>query len=382
MSEESGNMFEDRWKSNPIFKIFDKFVDTTYCDLHIGVRYNYVRERVWNIKNLWFTLTNEIVESFAKQILSKERFSILMTGEEVDYWFTHKNARFRLNFYYDNEWLNIAARRIESNYPDLSALWLPEVLNKHFLKQKWLILITWPTGTWKSTTMAWILNFIAESRKCHILTLEDPIEYIISSNNSLIHQREVGRNTKSWVNWIKYALRQDPDVVVVWEMRDLPTIEWVLTLVETWHLVISTLHTIDAVQTITRVINSFPSNQQNRISLQLSMVLEMAISQRLVPRKDGTERYCVREVLINNTAIANLIRTWRIPSIYWVLETQRKAWMTTMDNDMALAVVNDMIDIKDALPLVKDLWTFKQMVLYYQDEKERRELYKSKDKDE
>lgn len=375
-------MLEENSKENPIYKIFDKFVDTTYCDLHIWVRYNYVRERVWNIKNLWFTLRNDIIESFAKQILSKERFWILMSGEEVDYWFTHKDVRFRLNFYNDNEWLNIAARRIESNYPDLEALGLPDVLQKNLLKQKWLILITWPTGTWKSTTMAWILNFIAENRKCHILTLEDPIEYIISSSNSLIHQREVGRNTKSWINWIKYALRQDPDVVVVWEMRDLPTIEWVLTLVETWHLVISTLHTIDAVQTITRVINSFPSNQQNRISLQLSMVLEMAISQRLVPRKDGTERYCVREILINNTAIANLIRTWRIPSIYGVLETQRKAWMTTMDNDMALAVVNDIVDIKDVLPLVKDMASFKQMVLYYQDEKEKRELYKSKNKDE
>ncbi len=375
-------MVEEKWKSNPIFKIFDKFVDTTYCDLHVWVKYNYVRERVWNIKNLWFGLTNDIIEAFAKQILTKDKFSLLLSWEEVDYWFTYKDARFRLNFYYDNEWLNIAARRIESNYPDLGALWLTDILQKNFLKQKGLILITWPTGTWKSTTMAWILKFIADNRKCHILTLEDPIEYIISSSNSLIHQREVGRNTKSWLNWIKYALRQDPDVVVVWEMRDLPTIEWVLTLVETWHLVISTLHTIDAVQTITRIINSFPPNQQNRIALQLSMVLEMVISQRLIPRKDWFERYCVREVLINNTAIANLIRTWRIPWIYGVLETQRKIWMTTMDNDMALAVVNDMVDIKDVLPLVKDMASFKQMVLYYQEEKDRRELYKPKNKDE
>jgi len=161
-----------------------------------------------------------------------------------------------------------------------------------------------------------MIEYINQTRSSHIITLEDPIEFKYKEKKALIHQREIWKHSTSWKDAIKYALRQDPDIIMVWEMRDIETISSVLTLVETWHLVLSTLHTIDAAQTISRIIDVFPPHQQDQIAVQLSTVLDMIISQRLIKRKDWKWRVAAREILVNTQAIANNIRERKIPQIY------------------------------------------------------------------
>lgn len=354
-------------KDSAINNILDILLEGNSSDMHIWTEEIFLRNKIWELEKLEQSLDTENILWFAKHILSSEKFNLLSEWNEVDFGYEYKSNRFRLNFYYDHNWINIAIRKLATKIPELKQLWLPDYLKPYYLKQKWLILVTGPTGSGKSTTLASIVKYINDNKKCHIITLEDPIEYVIKSNKSMIHQREVWNNTKSRMDWIKYALRQDPDVIVVWEMRDLETIEAVLTLVETWHLVISTLHTIDAVQTITRIINSFNEQDESKIAIQLSMALELVISQRLLPLKDWKWKYCSREILINNSAIANLIRLNKIPNIYGIIETQRKIWMTTMDQNLAKVVAKWIISQDDALTVIKNKENFLQMINFYKE---------------
>lgn len=354
-----------------IYKILDYFVKEKSTDLHISWQKAFIRDKIWNLQKLKVQISNEDLINFSKEILTSEKFEILKNWDEVDFWLTYSDSRFRCNFYYDTNWLNIALRKIPLTIPTFDNIWLSNTLTKHYKKKKWLILVTWPTWSWKSTTMASIMKYIADNSKSHIITLEDPIEYIIDSESSLVNQREVWNNTKSWNNGIKYALRQDPDVVMVWEMRDLESIESALTLAETGHLVLSTLHTNDAVQTITRIINSFPANQQEKIAIKLSMTLELVISQRLLPTKDWQGKICAREILINNDAVANIIRKKELHNIYWVMELQTKSWMQTMDNNLAKLVSDNIVSIDEATSMIKDKESFKQLLTFYQEIKNK-----------
>lgn len=337
--------------SNLIIEVIAKW----YSDIHLWYRWNnYIRDNWWKLIRIVTEISDNEILWFAEQTLWRDKFHRLIDWEEVDHWYSFRSTRFRLNFYYWNNGLNIAFRRINEKPHNLSDIWIDKNLHKYFLKERWLILVTWPTWSWKTTTLAAIIKFISEKRKCHIISLEDPIEYIIESKNSLIHQREVWKDTKTWEDWIKYCLRQDPDVVVVWEMRDNKTIESVIKLVDTWHLVLSTLHTINAPQTITRIINSFPPDYQNKICMQLSMVLELVLSQRLVTNKKWDWKVCAREIMINNSAIASLIRTNKITHIRWIMETKRKEWIITMEEVLARLVHKDEIKEQSALTLLED----------------------------
>ncbi|HEX71938.1 MAG TPA: PilT/PilU family type 4a pilus ATPase, partial [Candidatus Hydrogenedentes bacterium] len=217
-----------------------------------------------------------------------------------------------------------------------------------------LILVTGPTGSGKTTTQAAIIDLINNQRACHIITIEDPIEYVHNHKRSIVDQREVGEDTASFARALKFVLRQDPDVILVGEMRDLETIQAALTAAETGHLVLATLHTNDAIQTVDRIIDVFPAEQQQQIRFQLSMCLLAIMSQRLLPKINNSGRILACEILRNNTAIANLIREGKTHQVYSVVETSSKDGMITMDRSVKLLYNAGMISYEDAMATMRN----------------------------
>jgi twitching motility protein PilT len=218
------------------------------------------------------------------------------------------------------------------------------VVREFAMKQQGLLLVTGPTGSGKSTTLAGIIDFINQTQQKHIITLEDPIEYIHTSKQCLVAQREIGIDTLSFSNGLRAALRQDPDVVLVGEMRDLETIRTAITAAETGHLVLGTLHTPDAPQTVDRIIDVFPTEQQRQVRIQLASVLIGVLSQRLIPRSDGRGRAMALEVLVNTPAVANLIRQEKIYQIKSVIQTNRHLGMQTMLSCLKQLIAEGQID--------------------------------------
>jgi twitching motility protein PilT len=229
--------------------------------------------------------------------------------------------------------MGLVARIINDKMPTLEDLSLPEIVSDLLNLKQGLILVTGPTGCGKSTTLAAMINYINSNHRLNIITLEDPIEYLFKPEKSIIIQRQLGSDMLSFASGLKHALRQDPNVIMVGEMRDLETIATTITLAETGHLVLATLHTYSAAQTIDRIIDAFPPHQQNQVRMQLSMTLASVISQRLLPRVDGG-RIAAREIMINNSAISNLIRENKIAQIRTVIETSAKDGMVSMDQDL------------------------------------------------
>ncbi len=279
-------------------------------------------------------LTSEDVEKIILKILWKENYTKFIENMEFDSSYYHKNtlSRYRVNCYKDIHGFCIALRIIPEEIPSMESLGFGESLRSLAWKTKWLILFTGPTGSGKSTNIASMIEYINTKYKKNIITIEEPIEFVFKNKLSLIHQREVGTHTKSFPSAIKASLREDPDVIVVWEMRDPETIKAVITLAETGHLVLSTLHTNDTVQTIDRIVDIFPSTQQVQIRMQLAMSLVWIIAQRLIPRSDKDERIALREVLMNNDATKNLIISGKTHQLYSVLEVSQKQGMILMDN--------------------------------------------------
>jgi len=349
-----------------IKELFEKIEQYKYSDIHICEDKKVaVRDNSWKIRRLDVVLDRDEIFGFANTINSPDQIDALLQWEEIDNAYNYKSSRYRINIYFDMHGINMALRRIPQDIPTMESILLPEHIKEVLHKDKGLILVTWPTGSWKSTTVASLIDYINENMEKHIITLEDPIEYIFQEKKALINQRNVGSNTLSWTRWIKYALRQDPDVIMVWEMRDLETIQAALTLVETGHLVISTLHTVNAPQTISRIIDAFPANKQNMISTQLSLTLEMIISQRLIETKDWTWRIAAREIMLSNPAISNLIRENKIAQIFSVLETSMAKWMVSMDHSLAKLVAEWKVDLKTIIPYIRNKATFKDLVNVY-----------------
>jgi len=346
--------------------LLNKISTQNYSDIHvcenkkIGIRWNNGK-----IERLDYILDKDEIFWFANSINTPDQIDALLNGEEIDNSYTYKNNRYRINIYMDMNGINMALRRIPQQTPSMEDIGLPEYIKEILHKNKWLILVTWPTGSWKSTTVASLIDYINENMEKHIITLEDPIEFIFEEKKALINQRSVWKNTLSWTNWIKYALRQDPDVIMVWEMRDQETIQSVLTLVETWHLVISTLHTSSAPQTISRIIDVFPANKQNMIAIQLSLSLEMVIAQKLIEKADWNWQVAAREILLWDTAISNLIRENKIAQIFSVIETWTSKWMIIMDRSLAQLVARKIITLENALVYVKNKDSFTDFVKYY-----------------
>jgi len=296
-----------------------------------------------DVKNIIISLVWE--NWYEKFIETKE----LDTSHMIESW-----ERYRINCYMDSNWYSIAFRIIPNVIPEMESLWLWNNIKELCSKNKWLILVTWPTGSGKSTNLASMINYINKNMNKHIITIEDPIEFAFNSEKSLINQREVWSHTHWFNNAIRASLREDPDVIMIWEMRDPETIKAAITLAETWHLVLSTLHTNDSVQTIDRIVDIFPWAQQAQIRMQLSQSLAWVISQRLISRDDKDWRIAAREILISNDAIRNLIITGRTNQIYSVIEVSKNEWMILMDKYLLALYAKKIISKESLMSYVRD----------------------------
>ncbi|GAB1476737.1 type IV pilus twitching motility protein PilT [Bacillota bacterium] len=280
---------------------------------------------------------------------------------EVDFaWSLPQISRYRVNVYRQRGSCAIALRMISNEIPTFEEMQLPEILKDLALKPRGLVLVTGPTGSGKSTTLAVMTQHININRKCHVLTIEEPIEYMHRHNQSIVNQREVGDDTKSFSNALRAALREDPDVILIGEMRDLPTISTALTAAETGHFVMSTLHTNTAAKTIDRIIDAFPSHQQQQVRGQLSNMLEGIVCQQLIRTEDNKGRVPAFEVLLVNDAVRNLIREDKLTQIETVLQTNIKNGMMPMDYSLAKLVKNNLITIEDAKARAVDIDTLRR----------------------
>ncbi len=291
------------------------------------------------------------IEKMCYSLITDKQKKILEEEKELDFAIYIPNVgRFRGNYYYTlNTELAAAFRIIPTEIPSLDDLKAPAIFKELIKREKGLILVTGPTGSGKSTTLAAMLNEINENYHKHILTIEDPVEFIHENKKSLFSHRNVGEDTKSFANGLKYALREDPDIILVGELRDIETISTAITAAETGHLVFGTLHTNSAVQTINRIVDSFEGSEQVQIRNMLSVSLTAVISQALLPKK-GKGRIAVHEILINNNAIANLIREGKTHQIYSQMQlNQTKTGMQTQTQKLAELVQQGVITPEVAL---------------------------------
>lgn len=273
--------------------------------------------------------TEPIIES----ILDKRHTEIYREKGETDFSISVPSVgRYRVNVFKQRGSMAAALRVVGTKIPSADALGVPQAVQDLHRRRRGLILVTGPTGSGKSTTLASVINLINENTSSHVITLEDPIEYMHNHKKAMVNQREIGIDTLSYDNALRAALREDPDVILVGEMRDFETISTAITAAETGHLVFSTLHTIGSAATIDRIIDVFPTHQQAQIRIQLSMVLEAVISQQLIPTADGKRRMAAFEVMIANPAIKNLIREGKTFQIQSMIQTNRKLGMQTMDD--------------------------------------------------
>ncbi|MDP3971046.1 MAG: type IV pilus twitching motility protein PilT [bacterium] len=276
-------------------------------------------------------LQANITEELVYSMLSPQRKQRFIKERELDFAYQIPNGvRFRVNIHWERGYVGMVARVIPMQIPTMEDLGMPDIVYELTRLKQGLVLVTGPTGCGKSTSLAAMINLINKERREHIITLEDPIEYIFTSDKSLIRQREMDRDFLSFSTALKHVVRQDPNIIMVGEMRDLETISAALTVAETGHLVFATLHTLGSSETIDRIIDVFPPYQQEQIRLQLSMELRAVVSQQLVPRVGGG-RVAAREVMINTSAVSNLIRENKIPQLQTVLQTSADSGMITLD---------------------------------------------------
>lgn len=293
-------------------------------------------------------LKPEQIENFLKDILSSEQFEKLVVNKELDFSLPYsQKARFRANAYTQKGSLAVALRTIPLEILDIDDLGLPKILHSFTSLRQGFVLVTGPTGHGKSTTLAAMLNEINQKRAEHILTIEDPIEFIFQPKKSIISQREMGFDTHSWAVALRSALREDPDVVLVGEMRDHETIQSALTVAETGHLVFATLHTNSAAQTIDRIVDVFPEEQQSQVRLQLSNVIEAVFSMRLIPGVKG-RRVPAYEIMLGTSAIKTSIREGKTHQIDNILQTSTEVGMNTLEMSLATLVKQGLIDIDTA----------------------------------
>ena len=283
------------------------------------------------VKDVKFTRLGAVeLEAVMNTMLTREQKERFLDKRDLDFDYQVENYRYRVNFSFEKGNICVAARIIDEKMPSLDTRGLPPFIKELLDVPQGFILITGPTGCGKSTTLAAMISYINDNKAVNIITLEDPIEFVFKPNKSIVAQRQLGTDMLSFAAGLKHVLRQDPNVIMLGEMRDFETISTAITLAETGHLVLATLHTYSAAQTIDRIIDSFPPYQQNQVKSQLSNVLTAVIAQRLLPRVSGG-RIAAREILINNQAIANLIREGKIAQIKSSLETGTAIGMITLD---------------------------------------------------
>ncbi len=349
-----------------IRELLEKMVDLNASDLHISagappvlrINQKLIPMRQFPV------LTGNDTRLLVYNILTEFQKKKFEENRELDFAISiPKLSRFRANAFFQRGTVAIAIRRIPIEVPSAEKLGLPKAIIDFTNHNTGLVLVTGPTGSGKSTTLAAMIDKINTDRAVHIITVEDPIEYLHKNKKSIVVQREVGQDTLTFANALKYALRQDPDIIMVGEMRDLETIEAALTAAETGHLVLATLHTSSVAETVNRMIDVFPPHQQDQVRVQISQVLRGAVSQKLLPRADGKGMVLATEIMVVTPAIRTMIRESRIHEIYGVIQTNRKLGMMTMN--MSLLEL-----------LKKKLITFDVAILNSPNKEELERMYK------
>lgn len=304
-------------------------------DIHISEWKSLVFRINWKLvkKEEAWLIDNIKVKQILLELMyeDKEKARLFLQLKDLDFWYLHQDwTSFRVNAFHRLWKISLVLRVIKNEAVPIKDLGLPSsVFNLTKLKQG-LVLITGPTWSWKSTTMVSFLEEINQTRGEHIITLEDPVEYVFTDKKSIFSQRNLWLDTGNFPAALKAAMREDPDIIMVWEMRDEETVKAALELAETWHLVISTLHTSSAVATITRLLSFFPVNVQESMKHKISDALQWVVSQRLIPKAEGKWRVAIFEVMLMNTAIKNLIRQWEFMNIQSNIETGSRSWMIAM----------------------------------------------------
>lgn len=335
--------------------LLKEVVNYRASDLHLSVGLPPVIRVDGNLlRTKYGAFTPESIENLLFPMLNNEQRRTLEQNWELDMSYGMEGlGRFRVNIYKNKGTYAAAFRTITSVIPNFDTLGLPDVVRTVTERPRGLILVTGPTGSGKSTTLASMIDYINETRSEHILTVEDPIEFVHKSKKSVIHQRELGQDTRSFANALKSALREDPDIILVGEMRDIETIGLALTAAETGHLVFGTLHTSSAAQTIDRIIDVFPEGQQQQIRVQLGGCLEAVFAQTLLPKlqpdKTKKGRVMAQEILIKNNAISNMIREGKSAQIYSSIQTGAGLGMQTLEMALSELYKKGLVTAEDAL---------------------------------
>lgn len=344
-------------------KLLDQAMESKASDLHISVgvppilRIDGKLQPIAGEETVDETAAKKLTES----IMTQGQLERLVIRREVDFSFGYQSTRFRVNAFFERSHPAAAVRLIPKDIRSIDDLGLPKMIENFTLPTQGLVLVTGPTGHGKSTTVAAMVKHINDNRRAHIITIEDPIEYLFEHNKSIIHQREVGSDTLSFARALRSALREDPNVVVLGEIRDLETIETALTVAETGHLILGTLHTNNAAQTADRIIDVFPPHQQAQVRTRLANVLVAIVSQRLIPRISGG-RILGAEILIANSAVRNVIRESKTHQLNNIIQISGGEGMISMDKILAELVAKGEITIDDALTWAYDQKAFKMMV--------------------
>lgn len=300
-------------------------------------------------------LSADEMVAMIRSVLSEKQWERFEEQKEID--FSEKLgdiARFRVNVFQQIDGLGVVFRVIPAEIRSFEELGLPAVLKDLSMKDRGLVLLTGPTGSGKTTTLATMIDWINEYKELHIITIEDPVEYYQSSRNCMINQRELGTNTLSFSNALRAALREDPDVILVGEMRDLETISLALTAAETGHLVLATLHTSSASKTIDRIIDIFPASQKTQVRSMLAESLEAVVAQKLLPSKDGAGRCVACEIMIATTAVRNLIREDKIYQLPSIIQAGGKSGMQSLDQDLQRLLHQGLIDRETAAHIAEN----------------------------
>lgn len=318
-------------------QLLQVMIDNEWSDMYITVG-TYPSIKIWGdiVKiDEWIErLTYEDTKEFTESIITEKQHLSLLKDKNLDFAFSFSGRRFRVNVSFQMGNYMIVIRLLGNKIPSVDDLNLPPIYKDITKVGQWLILVTWPTGSGKSTTLASMINYINEHYNKHIITIEDPVEYIHPHRNSIVEQKEIGKDVPDYKTALAGAMRQNPQVILFWEMRTTEEIEMALTLAETWHLVFSTLHTRSAYQTISRIIDSFESGQQNQVRLQLADSLVWVFSQRLLRASDGSGVKMVKEILVRTPAVSNLIRENDLHQIPSVMQMGSRDGMQILEKDI------------------------------------------------
>jgi twitching motility protein PilT len=338
--------------ANSIDELLERMVEVNASDLHVttgtppAVR---VRGRMERLEG-YDALTPEETQQLLYRILSSEQQKHFELNRQLDFSYSIPGlARFRVNVYFQRESIGAAFRLIPTELKTLEELGIPDSLHVLAEKPRGLVLVTGPTGSGKSTTLAAIIDEINRNRSEHILTIEDPIEFLHRHKRCIVNQREIGPDATSFADALRAALRQDPDVILVGEMRDLETISTALTAAETGHLVFGTLHTQSAPSTIDRIIDVFPAEQQEQVRIQIANSLQGVVTQALLPTADKMGRVPALEILLPDDAVRNLIRQGKVEQIYSVMQTNTGRGMQTMEQSLGDLIIRRVVGLEDGL---------------------------------